>query len=68
VLETKNILEELLDLEDRKSTSETFLIQELGAEAIDFLELAVAINSRFKIRVKDDEVFLTGFRLFMTEG
>ncbi len=37
-------------------TPETLLIQELGAESIDLLELAVAINSRFKISVKDDEI------------
>jgi acyl carrier protein len=40
----------------------------LGAESIDLLELAVTINSRFKITVKDDEVFLTRFRLYLTEA
>jgi acyl carrier protein len=66
--EIKKILVELLDLEDREISPETYLIQELGAESIDLLELAVTINSRFKITVKDDEVFLTRFRLYLTEA
>jgi acyl carrier protein len=65
--EIENILKDLLDLENGKMTPETYLIQELGAESIDLLELAVAINSRFKIRVNDDEIFLTRFRAFMIE-
>jgi acyl carrier protein len=64
----KKILVELLDCEDREISPETYLIQELGAESIDLLELAVTINSRFKITVKDDEVFLTRFRLHLTEA
>jgi acyl carrier protein len=66
--EIEKILVDLLDLEDAEMTPETFLIQELGAESIDLLELAVAINSRFKITVKDDEIFLTRFRLYLTEA
>jgi acyl carrier protein len=66
--ELKKIIEELLDLEDREITPETLLIQDLGAESIDLLELAVTINSRFKIAVKDDEIFLTRFRLYSTEA
>ena len=64
----KGILIELLDIEGMEITPETYLIQDLGAESIDLLELAVAINSRFKINVKDDEIFLTRFRLLMTEA
>jgi acyl carrier protein len=66
--EIKKILVELLDLEEMDMTPETLLIQELGAESIDLLELAVAINSRFKISVKDDEIFLIRFRLYLTEA
>jgi acyl carrier protein len=66
--EIKKILMELLDLEGGEITPETFLIKELGAESIDLLELAVAISSRFKITVKDDEIFLTRFRLYITES
>ena len=66
--ELTKILTELLDLENRNITPETYLIQDLGAESIDLLELAVAVNSRFKINVKDDEIFLTRFRLYVTEA
>jgi acyl carrier protein len=66
--ELKKILTELLDLENGNITPETYLIQELGAESIDLLEMAVAINSCFKIKVKDEEIFLTRFRLHLTEA
>ncbi len=66
--EIKKIIMELLDLEDDPITPDTYLIKELGAESIDLLELAVAINSRFKIAVKDEEIFLTRFRLYLTEA
>jgi acyl carrier protein len=66
--EIKKILEELLDLEDREITPETYLIQELGAESIDLLELAVAINSRFQVAVKDDDIFLTRFRQYVAQA
>jgi len=68
VSEIKKILLELLDLEDREITPETLLIQDLGAESIDLLELAVTINSRFKITVKDDDIFLTRFRFYFMEA
>ena len=66
--ELKKIIEDLLDLENREITPETFLIQDLGAESIDLLELAVTINILFKVVVKDDEIFLTRFRLYLTEA
>jgi acyl carrier protein len=66
--ELKNILTELLDLEDQEITPETYLITELGAESIDLLELAIAINDRFQIPVKDDEVFLRRFREYLAEA
>jgi acyl carrier protein len=66
--EIKKIIVELLDLEGDPITPDTYLIKELGAESIDLLELAVAINSRFKITVKDDQIFLTRFKLYLTEA
>jgi acyl carrier protein len=66
--EIKKIIMELLDLEDDPITPDTYLIKELGAESIDLLELAVAINSRFKIAVKDEDIFLTRFRHYLTEA
>ncbi len=66
--EIEKILIEILDIEDREITPETYIIRELDAESIDLLELAVALNSRFNVEIKDDEIFLRRFRLYMTEA
>jgi len=66
--EIKKILAEILDIENHIITPETYLIRELGAESIDLLELAVAINSRFNIDVNDDEMFLRKLRQYVTEA
>jgi len=64
----KEILVEILDIEDQEITPETYVVRELGAESIDFLELAVALNSEFEIEVNDGEIFLTRLRLHVTEA
>ncbi|MDL2122772.1 MAG: phosphopantetheine-binding protein [Deltaproteobacteria bacterium] len=66
--EIKKILAEILDIENHIITPETYLIRKLGAESIDLLELAVAINSRFNIDVNDDEIFLRKLRQYVTEA
>ena len=66
--EIKKILAEILDIENHIITPETYLTRELGAESIDLLELAVAINSRFNIDVNDDEIFLRKLRQYVTEA
>ena len=60
--EIKNILAELLDLEDREITPESYLIRELGAESIDLLEMAVALNARFGIEINEGGIFLKDLR------
>jgi len=66
--EIKEILTEILDIEDLAITENTYVIRELGAESIDLLELAVALNSRFNVDIKDDEIFLRTLRLYITEA
>lgn len=66
--ETTKILAEILDIENHNISPETYLIRELGAESIDLLELAVAINSRFNIDVNDDEIFLRKLRQYITKA
>ena len=66
--EITEILAEILDIENHNISPETYLIRELGAESIDLLELAVAINSRFNIDVNDDEIFLRKLRDHITEA
>lgn len=60
--EIKTILMDILDLEDREITPETYLVRELGAESIDLLELAAALNAKFKIPVDEDDAFLKGIK------
>ena len=67
--EITEILSEILDIENNNNISpETYLIRELDIESIDFLELAVALNSRFKIDVDDDEIFLRKLKQYITEA
>jgi acyl carrier protein len=66
--EITEILAEILDIENHNISPETYLIRELGAESIDLLELAVAINSRFNIDVNDDKIFLRKLRDHITEA
>ena len=66
--EITEILAEILDIENHNISPETYLIRELGVESIDLLELAVALNSRFKIDVNDDEIFLRKLRQYITEA
>lgn len=61
--EIKTILMEILDLEGQAVTPESLLMQELGAESIDLLELAAALNAKFKIEVREEEIFLQDIRL-----
>jgi acyl carrier protein len=64
----REILMELLDLEADAIQPESYLVRDLGVESIDFLELAVALNERFKIAVHDDTVFLRNLRLHLAEA
>jgi acyl carrier protein len=64
----QEILAEILDIANQEITPETYVVRELDAESIDLLELAVALNSKFNIEVKDDELFLRTFRFYMTEA
>lgn len=64
----KIILTELLDIEECDVNPEAYLIRDLGAESIDLLELAVAINARCGIKVSDDDIFLKHLRLYMRQA
>ena len=60
--EIKKILMEILDLEGREITPESYLMRDLGAESIDLLELSAALNEIFKIEVREEDIFLKGTR------
>ncbi len=56
--EIKEILVEIFNIEKEEITPDTCLIKDLGSESIELLELAIALNSRFGIKVNEDDVFL----------
>ncbi len=60
--EIEQILSEILDLEKQAITSDSYLIRELGAESVDLLELAAALQARFRIEVNEADLFLQGIR------
>lgn len=64
----KDHLTEILDIESETITPETYLVKDLGVESIDFLELAVALNSSLGIDIEDDEIFLANLRLYLKEA
>jgi len=63
--EIRQILVELLDVDEKEITTDTYLVRDLCAESIDFLELAVSLNNRFAIEINDDDLFLRNLRLYI---
>ena len=66
--EIRSILMELLDVDAEEIKPESYLVRDLGMESIDFLELAVALNQRFRVPVHDDTIFLRNLRLHMIQA
>ena len=66
--EVRDILMELLDVTADEIIPESYLVRDLGMESIDFLELAVALNQRFRVPVHDDTVFLRNLRLHSVQA
>jgi acyl carrier protein len=62
----QDIFEDILDIDPEEVSLETYVIRELDAESIDLLEMAVAINSEFKVDVEDENIFLKYLRDFIT--
>ena len=58
----KNILLEILDISIDEIKENSYIVRDLDMESIDFLELAVSINSEFNINVSDDDIFLRTLR------
>lgn len=66
--QVRDILADLLDVETDRMAPESYLVRDLGMESIDFLELAVALNQRFKVPVHDDTIFLRNLRLCIAQA
>lgn len=60
-------LADILDVDAGEIKPETYLVRDLEAESIDLLELAVVLNSEFKIDVDDDEIFLKTLRIYLDD-
>lgn len=52
----KAILSEQFDVEEDKITPETRLIEELGADSLDVVDLLMSIEDEFEIEVPDEEI------------
>ncbi|MBW1898408.1 MAG: hypothetical protein JRI61_05030 [Deltaproteobacteria bacterium] len=66
--EIKNVIIEILDVEEDQILPETYLIRDLGAESIDLLELAVSLNTVFKKEIIDDDIFLFKLRPYTEDA
>lgn len=64
----QDALVEILDVEEKEVKEETYVVRDLDAESIDFLEIAVVLGSACSIQVKDEEVFLRRMRPFLIEA
>lgn len=64
----RDLLTEILDIDPNAIRPGSYLMRELGAESIDLLELAVALNTRFGIEVEDKTIFLNHLRDFILEA
>lgn len=51
----KNIIAEHLDIDETKITEDSSLIEDLGADSFDIVELIMAIEEHFEIEVSDEE-------------
>ncbi|MFH2059948.1 MAG: phosphopantetheine-binding protein [Pseudomonadota bacterium] len=68
LIKVKQILSEILDVDEDQITDETYLIRELDAESIDLLEVALELGSAFEIDIRDDDIFLRNLRILIEEA
>ncbi len=52
----KSILAEQFDVEEDNITPETRLVEELGADSLDVVDLLMSIEDEFEIEVPDEEI------------
>ena len=66
--EIKKILMEILDLDDENISRDSYLMRDLGAESVDLLELAVALNAVFKVEINEEALFLKGLTRILKDS
>ncbi len=52
----KDILVEQLDVEEDKVTAEASVIDDLGADSLDLVDLVMTIEEEFDVEISDDQV------------
>ena len=52
----KKILSEQFDVEEEKITAGTSIINDLGADSLDVVDLLMSIEDEFEVEVPDDEI------------
>lgn len=64
----RDILVDLLDVNPEDISADTYVVRDLGAESIDLLELAVALNDAFQVEIVDDDIFLYSLREYIADA
>ena len=52
----KDILVDQLDLEEDKVTADASVIDDLGADSLDLVDLVMTIEEEFDVEISDDQV------------
>lgn len=52
----KAILSEQFDMKEEKITPDTDIVDDLGADSLDVVDLLMSIEDEFEIEIPDDEV------------
>ncbi len=52
----KAILAEQFDVEEEKITADTSIINDLGADSLDVVDLLMSIEDEFEVEVPDEEI------------
>jgi acyl carrier protein len=52
----KDILCEQLDVEEEKVTAESLIVDDLGADSLDVVDLVMSLEEEFDIEIPDEDV------------
>ena len=52
----KDILVDQLDVEEEKVTMEALIIDDLGADSLDLVDLVMSLEEEFDVEIPDDQV------------
>lgn len=64
----RKTISELINCDEDEVTPEAKLVDDLGFESIDFLELSMILSKQHRLAVDDKALFLVDFRLLAAKG